>query len=369
MNKSSLYLGKIAGIRLYVHWTFLLLIIWVVISSYRNGFDGDSALYSVVLVLTTFVCVTMHEFGHALTAKYFHYPTKDITLLPIGGIARMDELPEKPKQELAVAIAGPLVNAVIALILLPFVLIKGFSGTSEIALIGGTWSNFTEGIFYINVSLALFNLIPAFPMDGGRVLRAVLSFFMDRVNATTAATRTGQIISILFVVFGLFYNPVLAIIGVVVFFLARVENEMVKSASLLEGYTVKDVLIRKYYSLDENATINDAIKGLLDVQVFDFLVMKGNVVTGTLSSKAITKAVAEQNLTAPVSQIMEKNIEFLSPEMPLVKLFTGFRKAGDNIRPVMEGNVLIGIVDMNNILELIMVTRATTEHRLKRSTA
>lgn len=366
MNKASLYLGKIAGIRLYLHWTFLLLIVYVVINSYRNGFGQSSTVYSVVLVITAFVCVTLHEFGHALTAGYFKFKTRDITLLPIGGIARMDELPQAPKQELAVAIAGPLVNVVIALILLPFVLNSTQPEMMDVTMIGGTWDNFLYSIFYVNLSLAVFNLIPAFPMDGGRVFRALLSFFVSRVKATLIAARTGQAISILFVVFGLFYNPVLAIIGVVIFLLARAENQSVKTASLLDGYTVNDVLMTKFHSLDESATVNDAVKALLDVQAFDFLVTKDNAVTGTLSSKLITKAVAEKGLETPVSEVMNKEVQRLTPDMPLEKLFRGIRTDRNNIMPVFSENRLIGIVDLNNMLELIMITQANEKHRWSR---
>jgi len=369
MTRSSLYLGKIAGIKLYVHWTFLLLIVWVVLSSYRNGFNEDSTLYSVLLVLTAFVCVTLHEFGHALTAKHFHYITNDITLLPIGGIARMDELPDKPKQELAVALAGPLVNVVIALVLLPFVLWKGLPDTNAVTIIGGNMDDYLGGIFYINISLAIFNLIPAFPMDGGRVFRALLSFFMNRVKATTVASRTGQSISILFIVVGLFGNPVLAIIGVVIFLLAKAENELVKSVSLLEGFTVSDVLMRKYHTLNEDDSINDAVKVLLDVQAFDFLVMRGDTVVGTLNREAITDAVADRKLETPVKEIMNRDFIVLNRAIPLDKLFNGFRRKAYGILPVVEENKVVGVVDMNNLLELVMVTKGRAEYHMKQNAA
>jgi Zn-dependent protease len=366
--KMSLYIGKIAGIKLFIHWTFLLLIAWVLISNYRNGFDSTAALYSVALVLSAFFCVTLHEFGHALTAKYFHYNTRDITLLPIGGMARMDEFPEKPRHELAVSIAGPLVNVAIALILLPFVLLAGMQNNAS-ALSDVSWNNFLSSLFFINVSLAVFNLLPAFPMDGGRVFRALLSFFTTRVKATHIAARTGQVVSVLFVVLGVLYNPVLAVIGVFIFLLAQAENQQVKSVSILQGYTVNDVLMKKYYSLDEFATIDDAVKGLLDVQATDFLIMRNGIAIGTLNRTEIIKALTEHGKMYPVTQAMNAHVQILTPGMPLDKVFGGTQKSDSALFPVMQGEQLVGVVDMNNILELVMVIQASEGYRNRRAAA
>lgn len=354
MNKWSLYIGRVSGIKIFIHWTFIFLISWILISNFQEGKNMASALYTISFVLSIFVCVTLHELGHALTAKYFKYRTRDITLLPIGGIARMDEIPENPKHELLVALAGPSVNILIALLLYPFVYWFGNIPTFFTVLFN-TGDTFLFGLLVVNIALAVFNLIPAFPMDGGRVFRATLSFFTDRVKATTIAARTGQVIATAFFFIGVFYNPILALIGIFIFMMAQTENDYVKSKSLLHDYTVRDVMMRKYYSLDAFDTIDDAVKGLLDVQAADFLVMENGNVIGTLSRDGIIRGLAEKGKESSVLHAMNSKIKFLNPDMSLDKLFTQLKSNGNTLFPVLQNNKLIGVVDANNILELIMV--------------
>lgn len=357
MNKWSLYVGRVSGIKIFIHWTFLFLIVWILVSNFQQGKNMASALYTVSFVFAVFVCVTLHELGHALTAKYFKYHTRDITLLPIGGMARMDEIPENPKHELFVALAGPTVNILITLLLYPFVYWFGRVPTFFTVLFdsGGT---FLFSLLVVNLALAVFNLIPAFPMDGGRVFRALLSFFMDRVNATAISARTGQGIAIIFFLVGIFYNPILTVIGVFIFMMAQTENDYVKSKSILHDYTVKDVMMKKFYSLDAFDTIDDAVKGLLDVQASDFLVMeKGNVI-GTLSRNGIIRGLAEKGKGSSVLHAMNTKVKFLNPDMPLDKVFLHLNSSGSSLLPVLQNSKLIGVVDTSNILELIMIKTA-----------
>ena len=352
--KWSLYMGKVSGIKIFIHWTFLFLISWILISNFQHGKNLASALYTISFVLAVFVCVTLHELGHALTAKYFKYHTRDITLLPIGGMARMDEIPENPKHELLVALAGPAVNILIALLIYPIVYWFGKIPTF-FSVVFNTGDTFLFSLLVVNLALAIFNLIPAFPMDGGRVFRAILSFFMSRVQATTIASRTGQVIAVAFFFIGLFYNPILALIGIFIFIMAQTENDYVKSKSILHDYTVKDVMMKKFYSLDAFDTIDDAVKGLLDVQATDFLVMeKGNVI-GTLNRNGIIRGLAEKGKEASVLHAMNTKVKFLNPDMPLDKIFLHFKSNGSSLFPVLQNDKLIGVVDTNNILELIMV--------------
>ncbi|MDZ4810652.1 MAG: site-2 protease family protein [Bacteroidota bacterium] len=203
--KNSLSIGKIAGIQIFIHWSFPLIILWIIFSNVRSGLNTEQIIWSVLFVLTLFVCVTLHELGHALAAKRFHIKTKDITLLPIGGVARLENMPEKPMQELIVALAGPAVNVIIFLILyialqiasIPF----DFTAITHI-----TADNFLFNLAILNIWLAVFNMIPAFPMDGGRVLRALLAMKLNRSLATQIAGRIGQVIAMGFVLLGFFWK-------------------------------------------------------------------------------------------------------------------------------------------------------------------
>lgn len=357
MNKGSLYIGKIFGIKMFIHWSFLFLIAWIVVENFRQGKGNGEMIYTLAFVCLVFVCVTLHELGHALTAKQFKYYTRDITLLPIGGMARMDEIPENPKHELIVAVAGPLVNLFIALLLYPFVYWFGKIPTL-FSVLYNTGDTFLFSLLVVNLGLAVFNLIPAFPMDGGRIFRAALSFFVSRLTATTIAVRIGQFIATGFFFIGIFYNPFLSLIGILIFFMAQIESDYVRSKSILHDYTVKDVIIKKFYSLDATDTVEDAVKGLLDVQATDFLVIENGNVVGTLNRDRIIHALAEKGKEAPVALAMNTSVKILTPDMPLDRIFLEFKQNENSVLPVKENKKLIGIVDFNNILELIMVKTA-----------
>ncbi|MDX1666453.1 MAG: site-2 protease family protein, partial [Saprospiraceae bacterium] len=249
--KGSLSLGRIAGIKLQVHWTFVLILAWVAFIEVNKGSGLNTILLSMAFVLTIFVCVILHELGHSLTAKRFGIETKKITLLPIGGVASLERMPEDPKQELQVAVAGPLVNVVIAFLLFWFVRPVGeYLQPDNIEnLKSVSPDNFLFYLFSANVMLVVFNAIPAFPMDGGRVLRALLSFKLNRVRATEIAANLGQIIAVGFFFLGLFYNIILIFIAIFVYFGASGEYTMIRQISLLRDFVVSDAMMDKYTTL------------------------------------------------------------------------------------------------------------------------
>jgi Zn-dependent protease len=219
-------IGRIAGIDIHVHYTFLLLLAWVGVQHYAAHGDLGETMSGLAFIVTLFGIVVLHELGHALTARRFGIRTRNIILLPIGGVAQLERMPEEPRQELLVALAGPAVNMVLAAGLYVILALgQGLSPVGDSLRIGG---RFLEQLFWVNVSLAFFNLIPAFPMDGGRVLRALLALRMDRVRATAVAARIGQGIALLLVFLGFFYNPMLILIGLFVWFGAAEESSMVQ---------------------------------------------------------------------------------------------------------------------------------------------
>ena len=224
--RSSLKVASIFGIEVRIHLTFLLFLVWIWFSYYQiAGFAG--AVQGVLFILALFACVLLHEFGHAFAARGFGIETPDITLLPIGGVARLSRIPEKPWQELVVAIAGPLVNVVIAAVLI-FV-IHGSAALEQLEYLESPRIELLGKLASVNVMLVLFNLIPAFPMDGGRVLRALLAMAMPYAQATQIAAWIGQGLAVVFGIFGIFGNPFLIFIAFFIFVGAQQEAAMARS--------------------------------------------------------------------------------------------------------------------------------------------
>jgi Zn-dependent protease/predicted transcriptional regulator len=358
--KWSLSLGKVAGIQLSVHWTFIILIGWIFLTYYRIGNSTNQAIMGVLFILALFVCVTLHELGHALTAKRFKIITKSITLLPIGGLAQMEKLPEKPSQELSVAIAGPLVNIVISVILFLYLqAIDGFPTSEQLMTMEYiNWDNFVFNLFVANLVLAAFNLIPAFPMDGGRVLRALLATKYNREKATKIAAGIGQFLAILFVFLGIFANVWLVFIGIFIFLGAGAEASFESTKSILTGHTVRDVLMKQFTRLSPHDKLAKAVQLLLNGQEEEFVITEQNQVVGILTRKELIEGLAEYGKESAVANVMCKDYLILSPNMPLQEVYQKLMAHACAVAPVLKNGNLIGLVDLKNINELIMIKEA-----------
>jgi Zn-dependent protease/CBS domain-containing protein len=362
----SLFLGRPFGIKLFVHWTFLILIGWIVFSNYQQGGDLNSALWSVAFVLAIFVCVTLHELGHALAARGYGISTKNINLLPIGGVASLERIPKEPKRELWVAVAGPLVNVAIAALLYVGLLIfdalpdpEALQQQSESEdSIGLNQRTFLPGLLSVNVLLVLFNAIPAFPMDGGRVLRALLAMRMDHLRATQIAVGVGQISAILFAAAGLFYNPFLLIIALFVYMGAQSELQYETTSVQLTGARVGDVVIQTYTPLHPLQPLAQAVDALLNTQETHFLVVDEGQVVGTLSRKDIIRGLREEGEEAAVRRAMRDQFPHLEAETPLEEALQVLRSVDADLLPVYRDSELIGVIDQENITEYMMVKSA-----------
>src|SRR5687768_10181493 len=229
-------LGTFAGIDVFVHATFLLLIVWIGYSYWLQYGTIAKVVEGILFILALFICVVLHEYGHALTARRYGIKTRDITLYPIGGVARLERLPDRPIEELWVALAGPAVNVVIAAVLIGYLaLTNGLTSLTDLSMAQGS---FIERLIVVNLYLVLFNLIPAFPMDGGRVLRALLALKLDYVQATQIAATIGQGIALLFGFIGLFTNSFLLFIALFVWIGAGQEASMVQVRHSLGGIPI-----------------------------------------------------------------------------------------------------------------------------------
>jgi Zn-dependent protease len=227
----SMKIAKLAGIDIFIHFTFFILVTWVAFIQWKLNGSIGAAFSGVVFILSIFACVVLHELGHALAAKKYGIKTQDIILLPIGGVARLERMPNRPIQELWVALAGPAVNVVIAALLAIYLwFTKILTPDNQLAM---TTAAFVERIMGVNIFLVLFNMIPAFPMDGGRVFRALLATRVAYSKATQVSANLGQGIALLFGGIGLFYNPILLFIAFFVWMGAAQETRMIRAKSAL----------------------------------------------------------------------------------------------------------------------------------------
>ncbi|MGI9546373.1 MAG: site-2 protease family protein [Flavobacteriaceae bacterium] len=356
--KGTLKLGRIRGIKIEVHWTFTLLLIWVVFLDIQRGGSFNSALLNIIFILLIFVCVVLHELGHALTARRYKINTKGITLLPIGGVASLEKMPEKPGQELLVALAGPAVNVLIALLLLLVVPLRTYLGLDAESLEQLLSAPSLETLlFYLlvaNIMLVAFNLIPAFPMDGGRVFRAILSFTMDRVRATEIAASLGQVLAVIFFILGLFYNPFLVLIALFIFIGAYGENKMVKQSSLVEGHLISEAMLTNITLIHPDNHLAEVVDIVIAGSEKDFVVMSGDQIEGLLYHKDILKNA--RNDTLKVSDIMNVQFKTLNASMPLQRFFDLLSNQKNLFFPVTdETGKLLGAIDMNNVSEFLVL--------------
>lgn len=356
--KGSFKLGNIAGVSVFIHWTFTLLLAYIIFSNYRAGHTTIQIVWSVIFILSIFITVFLHELGHALAAKRYNIKTKDITLLPIGGLARLESIPEKPKEELVVAIAGPIVNIILAGITALFITIPDANELTFQLSNGINSTNFFLNFFIVNLFLAIFNLIPAFPMDGGRVLRALLAMKFKRHIATNIAARIGQVIALGFIFLGFYSNPFLIFIGIFIMLGAQAEAQYTQAKSMLAGYKVKDALMKDYKIIAGHETIKTAVELLLNGQGKNFLVMDNGQPVGTLSRDEIIKSLSGLGESEVIHNVMNKNLIFLKSDSPLDAAYHQAQAHKSILMPVMENNQLIGALDIENILEFIMVKGA-----------
>lgn len=356
--KYAVELGRPFGIRISVHWTFLLIIAWVVFIDLQQGLNLSQIAYSVLFVLSIFVCVVLHELSHSLMARRYGINTRGITLLPIGGVADLEKMPEDPRQELAVSLAGPLMNVAIALVLWVFLSVAGAMNLEPGNFQEITHSNFLMILMFANIMLAVFNLVPAFPMDGGRVFRSLLALKMSRDDATYVAMNIGKVFAFFIAIWGIYANPFLIFIAIFIYIGAQREYEMVKYSSALSGYTVKDVLMHEYTPLHPDDPIKRAVDILLDGPEQRFIVAEEDRVKGILTRNDIIQGLMQYDQETEVRRIMNAQVTTFPAGTPLEKAYEKMRNQQITMAPVMEDEQLAGLIDLDNINEFLMVRRA-----------
>jgi Zn-dependent protease/CBS domain-containing protein len=356
-------IGKFAGIDVYIHATFLILIGWVGYSHWLENRNWGEVGRGILFILALFACVILHEYGHALTARKYGIKTRDITIYPIGGVARLERMPEKPLEELWVALMGPAVNVVIAAGLFAYLyLTSSLVPLSELTVASGS---FLERLMTVNVSLVLFNLIPAFPMDGGRVLRALLAMRMDYVRATQIAATIGQGMALLFGLVGLFGNASLLFIALFIWIGASQESGATQMKNALSGIPVGRAMLTEYQSLSPRDTLARMSQLLLAGSQHDFPVIDNEHVVGVVTRNDFLAALTQHGDRIAVSAVMKANLpEVDSYEMVEVVL-QRIQETDVPALPVTHDGRLVGIVTAENIMEYLMIRSAIQSARMR----
>jgi stage IV sporulation protein FB len=354
----SINIGSIAGTAIRIHVTFLLLLVAFFLVGLAKGSVIDG-VNTVVFIVLLFACVVAHEFGHIFTARAFGVKTPDVTLLPIGGVARLERIPEKPSEEILVAIAGPLVNVAIAVVLIA--LTPTHLSAAHLAVMEGPKVSMIDGLAEVNIFLAVFNMIPAFPMDGGRVLRALLAIRLGHERATEIAASIGQWAAFAFGFIGLLSgNYLLIFIAIFVYLAAASEAHMVSLRAMSRDVPVTAAMVTQFATLTGDEHIDAAVETLLQTSQTEFPVVDGNRrLIGLVGRAEIIRALRELGPTAPVSDVMVKDIPTIERSHRLEEAFRLLQeKSVPAVGVVDFAGRLIGLVTAETVGEMLMVRKA-----------
>ncbi|MGH7618604.1 MAG: site-2 protease family protein [Gemmatimonadaceae bacterium] len=355
--------ARIRGINVDIHATFLLLLAWIALASYGQSHTTGAAVTAVALTLVIFASVVLHEFGHAFVAAHFGIKTRSITLLPIGGVAHIERMPERPRQELAIALAGPAVTVAIVVLLYAALRLTGHS-TAAGASMPAPWS-FAAQTMWVNVVLAVFNLLPAFPMDGGRVLRAALAMRMSFARATELAARTGKVFALLFALAGLFVvnNPFLVVIAAFVWLSAAAEANAAQLKDTVGDVHVSQAMITDVRSLEPGQPVSVAIDEVRSGFQHDFPIVSDHVVAGMLTREDLLSALAHGRADAPVADVMHRDFAATTPDESLERALERLRECHCRTLPVMRGREVVGLLTAEKISEFVLIASAARTGR------
>jgi Zn-dependent protease/CBS domain-containing protein len=354
--KWSWKIARLWGIDIFVHATFVLIVGWVGYSYWLQFHTLDAVLGGILFILALFACVVMHEYGHALMARRYGVRTRDITLYPIGGVARLERIPEKPIEELWVAIAGPAVNVVIALLLGTYLAVTGDLILANVLNLAT--GDFLPRLLAVNVLLVAFNLLPAFPMDGGRVLRAILAMRMDHLRATQIAATVGQGMAFLFGFIGLFRDPFLLFIAFFVWIGAEQEASMARIKNSLAGIPVSRAMQTNFETLSSRDSLSRAVELILAGSQHDFPVLEGGQVVGILEREALMKALTRAGQSEPVVTIMRRDVPQVDSHEMVESALARLQESGTKTVPVVHGGRLTGLLTAENVTEFLMIRSA-----------
>jgi Zn-dependent protease/CBS domain-containing protein len=352
----SFKIGRFSGIDVKVHWTFFLLLAFFAFLGYQTSGTLAGTLTPIAVIVALFLCVLLHEFGHSLVAQRLGIEIHSITLLPIGGVSNLESIPEKPSDEVKITLAGPLVNVVLAPIFFGLGLLLGAEPRMPSDLFTGIGSvgQFFFYLGYLNVVLALFNLIPAFPLDGGRVLRGLLATRLGALRATEIASRVGQLFAFAFFLIGLLGgNFLLALIAVFIFFGANGEAQMVRQRELTRGLSVSDVMGTKpnTETVTPYHTFGQVLDSVIHGYQEDFPVVdESGKLVGMITREEIMAAAHSPQRYSSVRELMKTNIPTISSQADLFEdALPILQQSGLRALPVTENGELVGMLTIEDV--------------------
>lgn len=353
-------IGRVAGIDIDLHATFFVLLAWIALAEYQRLGTASAAVAGVVLTLGVFASVVLHELGHALTARRYGIKTSGITLLPIGGVARLERMPDRPAQELAIAIAGPAVTVAIVTVLYLALRITGIPTLPPATISESEWPFLTR-LMWINIMVAIFNLLPAFPMDGGRILRALLAKRTDYARATDIAARIGKAFALLFGILGLFVlaNPFLALIALFVWISAAGEARAAQLKTVVADVPVSRVMATDIRTLSPTDPLSVAIEQIRAGFQHDFPVTHDHEVAGILTREALLRTLTEGRHDMLVSDVMQRSFVTAEADEPLEKAMARLQACHCRTLPVIRGRELAGLLTMEKIGEFVAIESAS----------
>jgi len=353
----TITIGRVAGTEIKVHLTFFILVAFWGVAGYQQG-GPTGAVAACLLLFALFACVVLHEFGHILMAGRFGVRTPDVILLPIGGVARLERIPDEPKQELLIALAGPAVTLAIVLVTYALLALGGAAPRFGALDPAGP---FLETLMRVNFYLLVFNLFPAFPMDGGRVLRALLASRMGLVAGTRIAARFGQASAVVAGLYALTTGqPLLVLVSLFVFLGAGAEAAAVETRVAGQGLNVSRMMVTHFRTIPIHATLADAVELLLSGEQREFPVVDNmGRVEGVLTRDNLIKGISQRGPSSTVGEAMTAQVEAVPPQLGFQEALERLRSSGLPALPVVdETGRLVGLLTLDNITDLLLVRRA-----------
>ena len=344
--KWSFQIGQFFGIPLKIHITFWLLLLFIgLVTGQQGGLRGG--IQGILLVILLFGCVVLHELGHSLMAQHFGIGVRDIILLPIGGVSQMEKIPDEPQKELFISAIGPIISLSLAFFF--FIVARMFElnfSLQQASLLSG---NLLINLFWINLILGIFNLLPAFPMDGGRVLRALLAMRMEYLQATHIAVSIGQIFAVFFVFFGIFYNFWLALIGIFIYMGAEAEEHETILRRSLKKIPVNQAMITNYEKLSPEDHLSQAISIACHSLQMDFPVIQNSSLIGILSRDKLLSSMRDDSPETLIKEIMSTDFITISDTEPLEEAYAMINEIKGGFIPVMHGETFLGFINLEQI--------------------
>ncbi|MDP1825323.1 MAG: site-2 protease family protein [Archangium sp.] len=358
-NPWSFALGRVAGIQLQVHVTFAVLLAWIAIRTIQAGGGWSAAVSAVLLMVAVFFTVFLHELGHALVARRLGIRTLHIELTPMGGMAHLERVPEAPRHELFISLAGPVVSLAIALVL--FVVLKVGDHLFDFEEIFDPARHPLAAVMWLNLVLGLYNLLPIFPMDGGRVLRAALAFKLPYPEATRVAARVAQVGSIALAIVPGKFNLVFVLTAVWLWMSARHELRDVRERHTLRPFSVRDVMVDEPITLSTGDTLKHASSVFVSTFQSEFPVMQWDSVAGVLGFDDLLKGLEKHGEGATVREAMRRDHEGIEVDSKIEEALSKLNEnseESDSVLMVLDGEKLVGVLPMSNLRELLKVQKA-----------